>query len=124
MNIHTTRMRSANAAALRAKVLLLFAIVFAFYYFTRSPALDEWDSVQGVLVIQRGLLDLPKAWRPLFFLPPFFLLSISISLAIENHREELPPLKLVRYLQRQYSSAERLEVIPPVRRYQSAALEG
>jgi len=68
-----------------------------------------------LVAIQRGLLHLREPWRPVFFLLPVLLLSISVPLALENHREESPPMKLVHYLMQQYPSSQRKEVVLFVR---------
>ncbi len=70
----------------------------------------------------RGFLQLPKRWRPAGFLIPAFLFFNSLPLAIQNHREEPPPMKFVRFLQARYVPAERKQVVLFVREDQRHVL--
>lgn len=93
----------------RAWALLHIAIIFCClpanqrYYLIIVPLL--------VIAIQRGLLQLPQRWRPAVFLLPVLLLSISIPLALDNHRDAPPPIKMIRYLEANHAAAERKQVV-------------
>jgi hypothetical protein len=58
----------------------------------------------------RGFLRLPAPWNWIAATMPALFLYISIPLAIENHREEAPPVRLVRYLNQLYPPSERKNV--------------
>jgi hypothetical protein len=62
-------------------------------------------------VMLRGLLQLPKWWNFSAICVPALLLYIAVPLAIENHRDEAPPVRLVRYLERLYPPSKRGNVV-------------
>ncbi len=64
-----------------------------------------------LVVLSRGLLRMPGKWRASIVALPALLLWISIPIAIKNNREEAPPLRFARYLERHYSIAERKDVL-------------
>jgi hypothetical protein len=98
-------------------LLLHIAIVFVTlpgdqrYYLMVLPPL--------LVVMLGGLLRLPK---PLDFLAigvPALLLYIAVPLAIENHRQEAPAVRLVRFLKKLYPPSKRddvLLIMPTTRR--------
>jgi hypothetical protein len=59
----------------------------------------------------RGFLRLPKPWNLSAVCVPALLLYIVIPLAMENHREEAPPVRLVRYLEKLYPPSKRDNVV-------------
>jgi 4-amino-4-deoxy-L-arabinose transferase-like glycosyltransferase len=72
-----------------------------------------------LVIMLRGLLRLPKPWSLSAVCVPALLLYIVLPLAIENHREEAPPVRLVRYLEKLYPPANRedvLLILPTTRR--------
>jgi 4-amino-4-deoxy-L-arabinose transferase-like glycosyltransferase len=72
-----------------------------------------------LVVMLRGFLRLPKPWNLSAICVPAFLLYIVVALAIENHRNEAPPVRLVRYLEKLYPSPKRgnvLLILPTTRR--------
>jgi len=92
-----------------AWALLQIAIVFCFlpadqrYYLVIIPLL--------LVVLLRGFLHMPTPFRLGVCLLPALLLGISIPAAIESHSDPAPPIKLVRFLQRQYPPEQRGEVL-------------
>lgn len=64
-----------------------------------------------LIAMHRGFLQLPARWRWTRFALAALLLSISLPLAIENHRDEPPPMKLIRYLQEHHPINERHDVV-------------
>jgi hypothetical protein len=64
-----------------------------------------------LVVMFGGLLRLSKPWDLSAVCMPALLLYIVIPLAIENHREEAPPVRLVRYLEKLYPPSKRDEVL-------------
>ena len=83
-----------------AWALLQITIVFCFlpadqrYYLIIMPLL--------IVTLLRGFLHMAAPFRLGVCLLPALLLGISIPAAIESHRDPPPPIKLVRFLQRQY----------------------
>jgi hypothetical protein len=72
-----------------------------------------------LVVLLGGALRLPKPWDLTAACVPALLLYIVIPLAIENHRDEAPPVRLVRYLERIYPPSKRgnvLLILPTTRR--------
>ncbi len=63
-----------------------------------------------LIALLRGFLRLPAPWDWSTLALPALLLFITIPLAITNHREEAPPIRLVRYLERLYPSSARSHV--------------
>jgi hypothetical protein len=90
-------------------LLTHIAIIFAAlpgdqrYYLMVLPPL--------LVVMFGGLLRLSKPWDLSAVCMPALLLYIVIPLAIENHREEAPPVRLVRYLEKLYPPSKRDEVL-------------
>jgi hypothetical protein len=96
------------------KVHWIWAVLHVLIIFCCLPPYQRYYRVIMPLllvVVLRGLLQLPQRWRWVAIAMPILLLSISIPLAIESHREEAPPLKFVRYLQNHYSATEREHVL-------------
>lgn len=58
----------------------------------------------------RGFLRLRPYWNWLALVLPLLLLGIVIPLAIENHREAAPPMRVVAYLERLYPPQQRKKV--------------
>ena len=64
-----------------------------------------------LVIMLRGFLRLPKPWNLSTVCVPALLLYIVIPLAIENHREEAPPVRLVRCLEKLYPPSKRDNVV-------------
>jgi len=64
-----------------------------------------------LVVMLRGLLRLPSPWNFSAICVPALLLYIAVPLGIENHRDEAPPVRLVRYLERLYPPSKRGNVV-------------
>jgi len=92
-----------------AWAFLLVAIVFCFlpadqrYYLMIMPLL--------IVSLLRGLFHLHAPYRLSACLFPPLLLGISIPAAIESHSDPAPPIKVVRFLQRQYPPEQRGAVL-------------
>jgi hypothetical protein len=72
-----------------------------------------------LVIMLRGFLRLPKPWNLAAICVPALLLYIVIPLAIENHRNESPPVRLVRYLEKLYPPSKRgsvVVILPTTRR--------
>jgi dolichyl-phosphate-mannose-protein mannosyltransferase len=98
-------------------LFVLIAIIFVAlpgdqrYYLMVFPPL--------LVAILRGLLALPKWWKLSVICFPALLLYIVVPLAIENSREEAPPVRLVRYLEKLYPPSKRgniVLILPTTRR--------
>jgi hypothetical protein len=98
-------------------LIVLIAIIFVSlpgdqrYYLMVFPPL--------LVVMLRGLLRLPRLWNLSAICVPALLLYIVVPLAIENHRDESPPVRLVRFLEKLYPPSKRgnvLLVLPTTRR--------
>jgi hypothetical protein len=57
-----------------------------------------------LVALMRGLLRMRIPWKWTALAVPALLLYITIPLAIQNHREESPSIRLVRYLEQLYPS--------------------
>jgi hypothetical protein len=92
-----------------AWLLLDIAIIFVAlpgdqrYYLMVFPPL--------LVIMLRGFLRLPKPWSLSAICVPGLLLYIVVPLAIENYREEAPPVRLVRYLEKLYPPSKRGDVL-------------
>jgi hypothetical protein len=92
-----------------AWALFQIALVFCFlpadqrYYLVIMPLL--------LVALLRGFWHMRIPLCLGMFLSPALLLSISIPAAIESHRQPAPPIKAVRFLQQQYSSDQRGDVL-------------
>jgi 4-amino-4-deoxy-L-arabinose transferase-like glycosyltransferase len=64
-----------------------------------------------LVVMLRGFLGLPKWWNLLGICVPALLFYIVVPLAIQNHRDESPPVRLVRYLEKLYPPSKRGNVV-------------
>jgi hypothetical protein len=64
-----------------------------------------------LVIMLRGLLRLPIPWKLLAICVPALLLYIVVPLAIENHRDEAPAVRLVRYLEKLYPPSKRGKVL-------------
>jgi 4-amino-4-deoxy-L-arabinose transferase-like glycosyltransferase len=64
-----------------------------------------------LVIMLRGFLRLPKPWNLSAICVPALLLYIVVPLAIENHRDEAPPVRLVRYLEKLYPPSKRGNVV-------------
>jgi hypothetical protein len=98
-------------------LLVQVAIIFATlpgdqrYYLMIFPPL--------MVVMLGGLLRLPEPGNFSAVCVPALLLYIVVPLAIQNHREEAPPVRLVRYLEKLYPPWKRgdvLLILPTTRR--------
>src|SRR5205814_8690964 len=63
-----------------------------------------------LIALIRGFLRMPAPWNWIAAALPASFLYISIPLAIENHRGEAPPIRLVRYLEQLYPPSRRKNV--------------
>jgi len=92
-----------------AWLLLNIAIIFVAlpgdqrYYLMVFPPL--------LVIMLRGFLRLPKPWNLSAICVPALLLYIVVPLAIENHREEAPAVRLVRYFEKLYPPSKRGDVL-------------
>lgn len=90
-------------------LLLNIAIIFVSlpgdqrYYLMVFPPL--------LVVMLRGFLQLPKPWKLSAICIPALLLYILVPLAIENHRDEAPAVRLVRYMEKLYPPSKRGNVL-------------
>jgi hypothetical protein len=64
-----------------------------------------------LVIMLRGFLRLPKPWNLSAICVPALLLYILVPLAMENHRDEAPPVRLVRYLEKLYPPSKRGNVL-------------
>ncbi len=64
-----------------------------------------------LVIMLRGFLQLPAPWRLSALCVPALLLYILVPLAIENHRDEAPAVRLVRYLEKIYPPSKRANVL-------------
>ena len=64
-----------------------------------------------LVIMLRGFLRLPKPWNLSAICVPALLLYILVPLATENHRDEAPPVRLVRYLEKLYPPSKRGNVL-------------
>jgi Dolichyl-phosphate-mannose-protein mannosyltransferase len=64
-----------------------------------------------LVALIRGFLRMPAPWNWIATALPALFLYISIPLAIENHREEAPAVRLVRYLEQLYPPSQRKNVV-------------
>src|SRR5262249_55828548 len=64
-----------------------------------------------LVIMLRGFLRLPKLWSLSAICVPGLLLYIVVPLAIENYREEAPPVRLVRYFEKLYPPSKRGNVL-------------
>jgi 4-amino-4-deoxy-L-arabinose transferase-like glycosyltransferase len=90
-------------------LLIHIAIIFAAlpgaqrYYLMVFPPL--------LVIMLRGFLRLPKPWNLSAICVPALLVYVVVPLAIENHRDESPPVRLVRYLEKLYPPWKRGDVV-------------
>jgi 4-amino-4-deoxy-L-arabinose transferase-like glycosyltransferase len=64
-----------------------------------------------LVALLRGLFRLPAPWNKTAFALPAILLLTTIPVAIANHRDDAPPVRLVQYLQRLYPAEQRGRVV-------------
>ena len=64
-----------------------------------------------LVALLRGFLRLPVPWNKTAGAIPAVLLLTAIPVAIANHRDEAPPVRLVRYLQSLYPAEQRPRVV-------------
>src|SRR4029453_1750214 len=71
-----------------------------------------------LVIMLRGFLRLPNRWSLPAICVPALLMYIVVPLAIENYRDEAPPIRLVRFLEKLYPLSKRDDVllIPPTTR--------
>jgi hypothetical protein len=94
-----------HAPWLLAHIVIIFAALPGDqrYYLIIFPLL--------LVIMLRGLLQLRSPWNLSAIFVPVLLLYIVIPLAIENHGDEAPPVRLVRYLQKLYPAPKRSGVL-------------
>lgn len=89
--------------------LLHIAIIFVClsgkqrYYLIIYPLL--------LVALMRGLLKMRLPWNWTALVLPALFLYVTIPAAIQNHREEAPPVRLVRYLEQLYPPSQRKDVV-------------
>jgi hypothetical protein len=64
-----------------------------------------------LVIMLRGFLRLPRPWKLSAICVPALLLYIVVPLAIENHRDEAPAVRVVRYLEKLYPPSKRGNVV-------------
>jgi len=64
-----------------------------------------------LVIMLRGFLQLPKPWNLSAICVPALLLYILVPLAVENHCNEAPAVRLVRYLEKLYPPSKRGNVL-------------
>jgi hypothetical protein len=72
-----------------------------------------------LVIMLRGFLRLPNRWSLSAICVPALLMYIVVPLAIENYRDEAPPVRLVRFLEKLYPLSKRddvLLILPTTRR--------
>lgn len=84
----------------------------AVIFISLSPAPRYYLIIFPLLLVAwlRGLLCMRAPWNWTALALPALLLYIAIPLAIENHREEPPATRLVRYLNKLYPPSRREDV--------------
>jgi hypothetical protein len=82
-------------------------------FISLSPAQRYYLLVFPLLlvVLLRGYLQLPSPWNAGAALLPILLLSVAVPLALDNHRDPPPALRLVRFVGRLYPESRRGEVV-------------
>lgn len=64
-----------------------------------------------LVAVIRGFLRMPAPWNWFAAALPALLFYIALPLAIENHHQEAPPVRLVRYLKQLYPPSQRKNVV-------------
>jgi 4-amino-4-deoxy-L-arabinose transferase-like glycosyltransferase len=64
-----------------------------------------------LVLLLRGFLRMPAPWNWSVIALPALLLSIAAPLAIANHRDDAPPVRLVRYLEKLHPESEWSRVV-------------
>lgn len=64
-----------------------------------------------LVIMLRGFLRLPRPWKLSAICVPALLLYILVPLAVENHRDEAPAVRFVRYLEKLYPPSKRGNVV-------------
>lgn len=89
--------------------LMYIAIIFVCLPGTQRYYLVIYPLVLVALV--RGFLRMSAPWNWSALALPAVLLYTTIPIAIANHREEAPPIRLIRYLEKLYPPSARTRVI-------------
>ena len=87
-----------------------WALVHIAIIFISLPATQRYYVVIYPLLLVallRGFLRMPSPWNWSVLALPAILLFIAIPVAIENHRDDTPPVRLVNYLEKLYPSPVR-----------------
>jgi hypothetical protein len=129
----------ASAIALVAGVIILSGGVIGYFYQRREPS-DvafwklhwPWAAVHCLIIfaclpptqryylviyplllvmLLRGFVHMPAPWNRSVLLLPALLLFIAVPLAIANHRDDSPPVRLVHYLKKLYPESKRSHVM-------------
>jgi hypothetical protein len=85
----------------------------AIIFITLSPAQRYYVPIFPLLLVPllRGFLNLPAPWSRCAVVLPALLLFVSAPLAIDNHRDEPPALRLVQFVSRLYPEDRRRDVV-------------
>jgi hypothetical protein len=91
-----------------------WALVHIAIIFVCLPASQRYYIVIYPLLLVallRGLLHMPKPWNLSALALPALFLYIDIPIASANHRDDPPPMQLVRYLEKLYPASRRKDVV-------------
>ncbi|MFL6514549.1 MAG: glycosyltransferase family 39 protein [Chthoniobacterales bacterium] len=91
-----------------------WAVVHIAAIFISLPATQRYYVVIFPLIlvpVLAGFLRMERPWNSAVFAVPVVLLLTTVPIAIANHRDEAPPIRLVRYLQQLYLPPQRQKVV-------------
>ena len=91
-----------------------WAVVHIAAIFISLPASQRYYVVIFPLLLVlllRGFLQLNRAWSRLAFAVPAVLLLTTVPVAIANHRDEAPPIRFVKHLQKLHPPDDREKVV-------------
>ncbi len=85
----------------------------AIIFITLSPAQRYYVLIFPLLLVLllRGFLNLPAPWNRSALVLPVMLAFVSVPLAIDNHRNEPPALRVVRFVSQLYPQDRRHDVV-------------
>jgi len=91
-----------------------WAVIHIAAIFISLPATQRYYAVIFPLIlvpVLAGFLRMERPWNNAIFAVPLVLLLTTIPIVIANHRDEAPPVRMVRYLQQLYPTAQRQKVV-------------